>query len=172
MNICQSLLILALLLFMAGEGGAKNSSAARPPQGETSISDVATPNETPKLTSGQIQLKVMDFSDQYVAALWSVMDDYIRKEPDASKRVTAQSWKVLLGSSSMAIAASIDPRTNLLDMAIFISVGKWAVNRYWIPKVFGERANGSLVYTKIRTKKYGNYSAKFLRRNSRAICAR
>lgn len=82
----------------------------------------------------------MDLSDAYVSAMWAALDEYIKNEPDASKRVMAQSWKVTFGSSAMEIAASSDPRLSLLDMVVFISAGQWAVDTYWIPDVFGEKA--------------------------------
>ncbi|MEO8204574.1 MAG: hypothetical protein ABI615_00230 [Chthoniobacterales bacterium] len=123
---------------LAGVSEARSPATSRPSTPQTEAATTAT--ETAKISSARIQMAVMDFSDQYVSAMWAVMDEYIRNEPDPSKRVRAQAWKVLYGSSSMEIAASLDPRTNLLDMAIFISLGKWSVNRYWIPKVFGDRA--------------------------------
>ncbi len=82
----------------------------------------------------------MDFSDHYVSALWLAFDEYISTETDAAKRTNAQKWKVMLGSTSMTIAGSQDPRAGLLDMAVFISAGKWALDSHWIPGVFGERA--------------------------------
>ncbi len=91
-------------------------------------------------SQGRLQLQVMDLSDQYVAAMWAAMDDYLKVETDPAKRVLAQKWKVTFGSSSMEIAGSSDPRLNLLDMAVFISAGKWAVNHYWLPEVFGDKA--------------------------------
>jgi len=122
-------------LLMAGSAWC----AAKPAPSPAEVTDAAA--DGTKLTSSRIQLEVMDFSDQYVASLWPVMDEYIAGEADATKRVKAQAFKVQFGSASMTIAASTDPRTNLLDMAVFIAVGKWAVNRYWVPKVFGERAD-------------------------------
>ena len=92
------------------------------------------------LSTSRIQSLVMDFSDQYTSAISAALDDYISTEPDPSKRVAAQSWKVRYGSAAMTIASSRDPRTNLLDMTVFITAGKWAVDSYWIPKVFGKKA--------------------------------
>lgn len=82
----------------------------------------------------------MDFSDRYVAAIWQAIDEYVAKETDPTKRVAALMWKIRFGSASMAIAASNDPRSGLLDMTTFISVGKWSVNRYWVPDIFGDSA--------------------------------
>lgn len=93
-----------------------------------------------RISAAQLQRTIMDFSDQYVSALWLALDEYIQNEPDAAKRTRAQRWKVMLGATSMTIAGSQDPRAGLLDMAVFISAGKWAVDRHWIPEVFGSRA--------------------------------
>lgn len=90
----------------------------------------------------RLQLEVMDFSDRFVNGLWSEIDASFASDPDPAKRVAALSWKLRYGSSSMEIASGADPRTNLLDMAIFISAGEWALERYWIPEVFGEKGAG------------------------------
>ncbi len=87
-----------------------------------------------------LQRLVMDFSDEYMASLGEVMDAYVLKEGNSTKRVAAQYWKVRYTSAAMSIASARDPRMNLLDMVVFISAGKWAVNNYWIPKVFGANA--------------------------------
>ena len=113
-------------------GAAHGSESAKSPYGEGS-NDV-------NLSSGRLQREIMDFSDRYVAAIWQAIDDYVAKETDPSKRVAALMWKIRFGSASMAIAASNDPRSGLLDMATFISVGKWSVSRYWVPDVFGDSA--------------------------------
>jgi len=86
------------------------------------------------------QRLVMDFSDEYMASVGEVMDHYVIDESDPAKRVAAQYWKVRCTSAAMSIACARDPRMNLLDMLVFISAGKWAVNNYWIPKVFGSKA--------------------------------
>lgn len=90
--------------------------------------------------AGALQQAVMDFSDRFVTAAWGALDRYIAEEPDVSRQVAAQRLKISLATSSMTIAASKDPRANLLDMAVFISAGRWAVDTYWIPKVLGEKA--------------------------------
>ncbi|MEI8312544.1 MAG: hypothetical protein WCH98_17470, partial [Verrucomicrobiota bacterium] len=96
--------------------------------------------EEKNLSASQIQSLVMDFSDQYASAIGAALDDYSSAEPDPAKRVAAQAWKVRYGSAAMAIAASRDPRTSLLDMTVFVSTGKWAVDSYWVPKVFGKKS--------------------------------
>lgn len=91
-------------------------------------------------SASQLQRTIMDFSDQYVSALWLALDNYIDTEKDAGRRANAQKWKVMLGATSMTIAGSRDPRDGLIDMAVFISAGRWALEKHWIPGVFGEGA--------------------------------
>lgn len=113
-------------------GSALGLDAERSPYGE--------PTSDENISSRRLQREIMDFSDRYVAAIWQVIDDYVAQETDPAKRVAALMWKIRFGSASMAIAASNDPRSGLLDMTTFISVGRWSVNRHWVPDVFGEKA--------------------------------
>ncbi len=96
--------------------------------------------EEENLSTSRIQSLVMDFSDQYTTAIGEAVDAFISNEPDPSKRLAAQAWRVRYGSAAMTIAASRDPRTNLLDMTVFVTAARWAVDSYWIPKVFGKSA--------------------------------
>jgi len=112
----------------AGESSAKTTQAMQP-----------QPDED-RHSLEHFQRLVMDFSDEYMASVGEVMDEYVINESDPAKRVAAEYWKVRCTSASMSIASARDPRMNLLDMLVFISAGKWAVNNYWIPKVFGSKA--------------------------------
>lgn len=104
-----------------------------PPEGEEE-----KPPE--QLSTAVLQGQVMDFSDQYTTAIVAALDRYLLVETDPAKRVAAQNWKVRYGAAAMTIAASRDPRVNLLDMAVFVSAAKWVVESYWIPQVFGPTA--------------------------------
>jgi len=85
----------------------------------------------------QLQLEVMDFSDRFVAATWAVLEEMLAVESDPARRVAILSWKVRYASAAMEIASGADPRTSLLDMAIFITAGSWALEQYWVDEVFG-----------------------------------
>ncbi len=103
-----------------------------------------------------IQRELMDFSDLFVDGLWAEMDRQFTDEPDPSRRVAALSWKIRYGSASMEIAAGPDPRTNLLDMAILITASEWALDRYWIPEIFGEKGEGlRSFYREMKTRAWG-----------------
>lgn len=137
------LLTAALLLLSGCASGFRDqiSSAAKP--SETSNEEVASADNSSRTGSlARLQQDMMDFSDRFVSAVWQALDAYIASEPDVARQVKAQRLKVGLATASMTIAASRDPRANLLDMAVFISAGKWAANRYWIPAMLGEKAAG------------------------------
>jgi len=135
--------LAAGLFFLAGCTAAGERSAgdgATPPAGQKAEAESAIKMDSATRSAGQLQQAVMDFSDHYVSALELAFDEYIENETDPVKRTNAQKWKVMLGATAMTIAGSQDPRAALLDMTVFISAGKWAVDRDWIPEVFGERA--------------------------------
>jgi len=112
----------------------EDSAASAPSTGEDQNADE-------RVSTGRLQIQVMDFADIYSSSIAAALDRYIREEPDPAKRVAAQHWKVRYSAASTAIAASRDPRTNLLDMMVFIAAGKRAVDSYWVPKVFGKKAS-------------------------------
>jgi hypothetical protein len=99
------------------------------------------PEEQENLSTSRIQSLVMDFSDQYSSAIAAPLDEFASNEPDPAKRVAAQALKVRYSSAAMTIASSRDPRTSLLDMVVFVSAAKWAMDSYWIPKVLGKTAS-------------------------------
>jgi hypothetical protein len=92
---------------------------------------------TREKSPAQLQLEVMDFSDRFVAATWSALDGILAGEEDPVRRAAILSWKVRYSSAAMEIGSGADPRTSLLDMAIFVAAGRWALDEYWIPEIFG-----------------------------------
>jgi len=138
MSRAPSVLCLGRVLVVAGflqgpvcpgaEAGGKGRAAA--PAGEAGEG----------LTTSVIQSLVMDFSDQFTSEIGEALEEYLSSEPDASQRVAAQALSVRYASAAMTIAASRDPRTNLLDMTVFVTAGRWAVDTYWVPEVFGKKA--------------------------------
>ena len=133
-SIRRAIWLLSVLLGLSVCSGAEQVKQTRRvlPEIEAGVEE--------NLSTSRIQSLVMDFSDEYNSAIGGALDDYLTSEPDASKRVAAQSWRVRYGSAAMTIAASRDPRTNLLDMTVFVTAARWAVDSYWIPRVLGKNA--------------------------------
>ncbi|MEO6847353.1 MAG: hypothetical protein ABI443_07490 [Chthoniobacterales bacterium] len=135
MNRPRHFLLSCLIAILAISG----LNAAKPVNASTE-DGASAEADVQNLPSAHVQREVMDFSDAYASAIRHFVDEYVRSEPDAAKRTDAQAWKVLFTSAAMTIAASPDAHTNLLDMVVFISVGKWGVNEYWASKIFGKDA--------------------------------
>lgn len=90
----------------------------------------------------RLQQEVMDFSDRFVMGTWQSLDEYLREESDPRKRLAAETLKTSLASSSMEIAAGSDPSADLLDMYVFVKLGSASIRNYWVPEVFGAKAEG------------------------------
>jgi hypothetical protein len=89
------------------------------------------------LSEAQLQAMVMNFEDLYVMSIWQTYDEIRRSTDNAEIRATAQSLKVRSNSNAITIAAGRNPAVNLLDMLVFVSLGRHAVENYWVPEVFG-----------------------------------
>ncbi len=134
-----ALLALAVLALSGCASGFGDRIESRPSEPAGAGSGGSETSRTGSLA--RLQQEMMDFSDRFVSDIWQALDVYIAQEPEATKQVKAQRLKVVLATSAMTIASSRDPRANLLDMAVFVSAGKWAADRYWIPKMLGPKAD-------------------------------
>jgi hypothetical protein len=98
--------------------------------------------KSPANRARRLQQEVMDFSDRFVMGTWQSLDEYLREETDPRKRLAAETLKASLASSSMEIAAGSDPSADLLDMYVFMKLGSASIRNYWVPEVFGAKAEG------------------------------
>ncbi|NWF56134.1 MAG: hypothetical protein HXY45_15215 [Syntrophaceae bacterium] len=89
------------------------------------------------LSETQLQAMVMNFEDLYVMSVWQAYDEIRRSTNNPEIRATAQSLKVRSNSNAITIAAGRNPAVNLLDMLVFVSLGRHAVENHWVPEVFG-----------------------------------
>jgi hypothetical protein len=58
---------------------------------------------------------------------------------DIAARDAALRRALVYDSAALDIATGPLPEVNLLDMVVFISLSRSSIDRYWVPKVFGER---------------------------------
>jgi hypothetical protein len=105
-----------------------------------------------KITEAELQTGIMDFAERYRLAVWGALDNLKRAETEPQKRIAAQYWKVLYSSAAMGIAAGRNPGENLLDMVVFITLGRMSVEEYWVPQVFGGKGSPLLdAYRRLET---------------------
>ncbi len=101
-------------------------------------------------TYSGLQAEVMAFADQYSVAIWEGMDKFLKSETDPQKRLFIQYRRLSLVSSAMRIAADRNPAANLLDMVVFVTLERMVIKEYWVPEVYGPKAQGLLdVYSRL-----------------------
>jgi hypothetical protein len=113
-----------------------------PPHDQSKSALTPAGNKSQANRARRLQQEVMDFSDRFVMGIWQGLDEYLRSETDPRKRLAAETLKTSLASSSMEIAAGSDPAANLLDMYVFMKLSSAAIRNYWVPEVFGSKAEG------------------------------
>ena len=84
-----------------------------------------------KISRAELQQDVMGFADEYAVAVWQAADEIRRANLPLETRAAAQYLKVLYASAAFRIAAGRRPAANLLDMVVFITLGRMAVEEYW-----------------------------------------
>ncbi|MBU4565630.1 MAG: hypothetical protein KKE29_12980 [Proteobacteria bacterium] len=125
-------LLMILGLTLAAACAGMDQGQGRPPAGRQG-------QVAPKPSQMEMQSMVMDFADLYLMRLNQALE--VGNGPEPSPAV--EQFGLVYGSAAMAIAAGRDPAANLLNMVVFVSLGRWAVDNYWAPQVLGQ-AGGRL----------------------------
>lgn len=94
----------------------------------------------PKLDQLQLQESIQRFYSRFTERVIEGFKGQEQLIKDQSKTILSQ--YLLYDSEALKIATSPYPEVNLLDMLVFIKMNKAVVKRYWIPKVYGEEAQG------------------------------
>ena len=139
----RHLLILVVLVTAAGcastpppEGaGPLDQIAALLPGAARKAKAVDAPG---KISRAELQQDVMGFADEYAVAIWQAADEIRRADLPLETRAAAQYLKVLYASAAFRIAAGRRPAANLLDMIVFVTLGRMSVEEYSQPQVYGE----------------------------------
>ena len=87
----------------------------------------------------EVQQTLLRFADEY---LMRMVD---RREPPSARHQRAVSrrnpeTKIALGTETCSIVSGPNAVANLLDMTVFVTVMRMALEDYWQPKVFGDSA--------------------------------
>jgi hypothetical protein len=91
----------------------------------------------------EVQQQLMRFADEFSARM-IVSVEKLRLGTNALDPAEALRWKIALGTETCSIASGPNAIANLLDMTIFVTVARAALEEYWQPKVFGESARPML----------------------------
>ena len=139
-------LCLVLLLIVAGTGCRLLQNAANvPAQAVRSV----TPgnNATPAADPVEVQQKLLRFADDYSLRMTAGVDS-LRRGTNALTPTKVLETKIQIGSETWSIAAGPNAVADLLDMTVFVTVTRMALEEYWQPKMFGESALPMVDYSR------------------------
>lgn len=96
-----------------------------------------------KIDPVELQQQMMRFADQFAAGLVASADQ-LRRGTNTLDRVELEKWKLTHVGDILAIASGQNALANLLDMLVFTTMARTAVEEYWLPKVYGDSARATL----------------------------
>ena len=139
-------LSLVCLLLIVGTGCRVLQGAANIP-GQAVRSVTPGNNATPAADPVEVQQKLLRFADEYSMRMIAGVDN-LRRGTNALTPVKVLETKIQIGSETWSIAAGPNAVADLLDMTVFVTVTRMALEEYWQPKVFGDSALPMLAYSR------------------------
>jgi hypothetical protein len=139
-------LCLVFLLLTLGTGCRLLQKAANAPGQAV---HAVTPGKKDKhpVDPVEVQQKLLRFADEYSMRMIGGVDN-LRRGTNALTSAKALQTKIEIGSETWSIAAGPNAVADLLDMTVFVTVTRMALEEYWQPKVFGESARPLLEYSR------------------------
>jgi hypothetical protein len=90
-----------------------------------------------------VQQKLLRFSGEFSAQMIAGIDS-LRRGTNAIDPAEALKWKIMIVAESCSIASGPNAFANLLDMTVFVTVSRMALEEHWQPKVYGASAQPML----------------------------
>ena len=133
---CYLPLCLCFLLLTLGAGCRLMQTAVDAP-GQTVRA--VTPGKKNKHTADpvEVQQTLLRFADEFSTRM-VVGVDKLQRGNNALSPAEVLQWKIALATETCSIASGPNAVANLLDMTIFVTVTRLALEEHWQPKVFGE----------------------------------
>ena len=133
---CYLPLCLCFLLLTLGAGCRLMQTAVDAP-GQTVRA--VTPGKKNKHTADpvEVQQTLLRFADEFSTRM-VVGVDKLQRGTNALSPAEVLQWKIALATETCSIASGPNAVANLLDMTIFVTVTRLALEEHWQPRVFGE----------------------------------
>ena len=135
-------LFLCLLLVTLGAGCRLVQTAVEVP-GETVRAVTPGKKDKTAVDPVEVQQQLMRFADEFSTRL-IVSVEQLRLGTNALDPAEALQWKIALGTETCSIASGPNAIADLLDMTVFVTVTRMALEENWMPKAFGESARPML----------------------------
>src|ERR1019366_39483 len=87
----------------------------------------------------EVQEKLLRFADEYFVSM-TLGIDKLRRGTNELAPEEALKWKIRFGTETCTIASGPNAVADVLDMTVFVTVTRLALEDYWQPKVFGPSA--------------------------------
>ncbi len=142
---CRLLGLIGLLL-LAGTGCQLVQNAANVPAQAVRAVTPGSP-EKPVADPVEVQQKLLRFADEYSMRMVACVDN-LRRDTNALSKAKVLETKIEIGSETWSIAAGPNAVADLLDMTVFVSVTRMALENYWQPKIFGDSAAPMVAYAR------------------------
>jgi hypothetical protein len=137
------LLSALLLLALLGTGCRMVQNTAELPGKTVGMVANAGKSRPPTVDPVEVQQTVLRFADEFSAAM-VVGVDKLRRGTNAMDPAEVLQWKLALDTETTSIASGPNPCANFLDLTVFVTVTRIALEDHWRSKVFGESADPML----------------------------
>jgi hypothetical protein len=91
----------------------------------------------------EVQQTVLRFADEYLTRM-VVGVDQLQRGTNALQPAEALKWKIALGTETCSIASGPNAVADLLDLTVFVTLTRMALEEHWQPRVFGDSAQPML----------------------------
>jgi hypothetical protein len=137
-----SLITVSLLLLTLGTGCHLVQKAVDMP-GQTVRA--VTPGNKGKHSADpvEVQQTVLRFADEYLTRMVIGVDN-LRHGTNALEPAETLKWRIALGTETCSIASGPNAVADLLDLTVFVTLTRMALEEHWQPRVFGDSAQPML----------------------------
>jgi len=135
-------LFLTLLLLTLGAGCRLLQTVVDVP-GQTVRAVTPGKNDKHPVDPVEVQQNLLRFADEYSTRM-VVGVDKLNRGTNALDPAETLKWKIALVTETCTIASGPNAVASLLDMTIFVTATRMALEEYWQPDVFGESARPML----------------------------
>lgn len=88
----------------------------------------------------ELQQTLLRLADEFTART-TIGIEKLRRSTNVLDPAEALQWKIALVTETCAIASGPNPYANVLDMTVFVTVSRAAIETHWKPNVFGNSAD-------------------------------
>src|ERR1035441_8332758 len=91
----------------------------------------------------EVQQTVLRFADEYLTRMVIGVDN-LRRGSNALEPAEVLKWKIALGTETSSIASGPNAVADLLDLTVFVTLTRMAIEEHWQPGVFSDSAQPML----------------------------